>query len=78
VFFGAPAESASITSYTVTALTGGAATGLTASGTKSPITISGLNNGTVYTFTVTANSSAGTSEASEQSNTVTPLKILGD
>ena len=78
VFFGAPADSATITSYTVTALTGGAATGITASGPKSPITISGLANGTVYTFTVTANSSAGTSEASEQSNSVTPLKILGD
>jgi hypothetical protein len=78
VFFGAPADSASIISYTVTALTGGAATGITASGPKSPITISGLNNGTVYTFTVTANSSAGASEASEQSNSVTPLKILGD
>jgi hypothetical protein len=78
VFFGTPAESASITSYTVTALTGGAATGITATGPKSPITISGLTNGTVYTFTVTANSSAGASEASEKSNTVIPLKILGD
>jgi hypothetical protein len=78
VFFGAPADSASITGYTVTALSGGAATGITATGTKSPITISGLTNGTQYTFTVTANSSAGVSEASEQSNAVTPLKILGD
>lgn len=78
VFFGAPAENATITGYTVSALSGGAPTGITATGTKSPITISGLTNGSTYTFTVTANSSTGVSEASEQSNSVTPLKILGD
>jgi hypothetical protein len=78
VFFGAPADSASITGYTVTTLSGGAPTGIIATGTKSPITISGLTNGTAYTFTITANSSAGISEASEQSNAVTPLGILGD
>jgi hypothetical protein len=59
-------------------LTGGKPAGITATGTKSPITITGLSNGSVYTFRVTANNNSGTSEASEQSNTVTPLKMLGD
>jgi hypothetical protein len=78
VFFGAPADSPNITGYTVTALADGKSTGITATGIKSPITITGLDNGSPYTFTVTAKSGASSSEASEQSNAVTPLKILGD
>lgn len=49
-----------------------------AKGTKSPITVSGLNNGTDYSFTVIANSSDGKSFRSAPSDTITPLAILGD
>jgi hypothetical protein len=57
-----------VTSYTVTASPGGA----TASGSSSPITVTGLTNGTTYTFTVTASTSIGTSQPSPASNAVTP------
>lgn len=70
--------SATITGYTVNALSGGVKTGISATGTKSPITVHGLTNGTGYTFTVTANSTAGASSASPETNVVTPLRILGD
>ncbi|WP_430458216.1 Ig-like domain-containing protein [Rheinheimera sp.] len=70
VSFSAPASAggAAITAYTVTASPGGA----TATGSASPLTVSGLNNGTAYTFTVTATNSAGISTASAASNIVTP------
>jgi titin len=69
-----------ITSYTVTALVNGAATGITAtvpaprpgSSTASAI-VSGLSNGTAYTFTVHATSSAGNGQESAPSLAVTPL-----
>ena len=57
-----------VTSYTVTSTPGS----LTATGTASPIAISGLTNGTAYTFTVTATNKSGTSVASVASNSVTP------
>lgn len=57
-----------ITSYTVTASPGGA----TASGASSPITVTGLSNGTAYTFTVTATNGAGPGAASTASSAVTP------
>jgi len=63
----------SIISYTVTSSPGG----LTATGSTSPITISGLTNGTLYTFTVTATNSVGTGPASSNSNTVVPSTIPG-
>ncbi|MVA23104.1 putative Ig domain-containing protein [Agrobacterium vitis] len=74
VSFIAPASDggAAITSYTVTASPGGA----TASGSASPITVTGLTNGTAYTFTVTATNSAGTGTASVASNSVTPSAVL--
>lgn len=54
--------------YTATSSPGG----LTGTG-ASPITVSGLTNGTAYTFTVTATTSYGvTSAASAASNSVTP------
>ncbi|WP_345874483.1 Ig-like domain-containing protein [Shewanella algae] len=70
VSFSAPASTggAAISSYTVTSSPGG----LTASGTTSPLTVSGLSNGTGYSFTVSASNIAGTGPASSPSNTVTP------
>ncbi len=71
VSFTAPVSSggAAITSYTVTSSPGG----FTGTGAASPITVTGLTNGTAYTFTVTATNSAGTGSASAASNSVTPL-----
>ncbi len=61
--------SSATTSYTATSNPGG----LTSSGcSASPCTVSGLTNGTAYTFTVTATNSVGTSSASAASNSVTP------
>jgi hypothetical protein len=70
VAFTAPASNggSAITSYIVTSSPGG----LTASGTASPIVVSGLTNGTAYTFTVQAVNSNGTGAASAASTTVTP------
>jgi len=42
------------------------------SGTASPITVTGLTNGTAYTFTVTATNSIGEGDPSAASNSVTP------
>lgn len=57
-----------ITGYLVTATPGG----LTVTGNGSPLTISGLTNGTSYTFTVQAINKVGISELSAESNTVIP------
>lgn len=57
-----------ITSYTVTSTP----EGITATGTSSPIIVSGLTNGTAYSFTVAAENAAGTGTASAASAPVTP------
>jgi hypothetical protein len=55
--------------YTATSSPGG----LTATGASSPLTVSGLTNGTAYTFTVVGNTNYGVaSVASAASNSVTP------
>jgi len=56
-----------VSAYTATSSPGG----FTGTG-ASPIRVSGLTNGTAYTFTVTATNANGTSSASAASNSVTP------
>lgn len=70
VSFTAPANTGGspITGYTVTSSPGG----LTGSGASGPITVSGLTNGTAYTFTVTATNVVGPGAPSAASNAVTP------
>jgi hypothetical protein len=60
-----------VTSYRVTANPGGA----TAAGAASPLTVTGLTNGTAYTFSVTATNSVGTSLPSPASAAVIPATI---
>ncbi|MFB2662928.1 Ig-like domain-containing protein, partial [Shewanella mangrovisoli] len=60
-----------ITEYSVTSSPGG----IVQAGASSPITVTGLTNGTQYTFTVTATNSSGTGMASSPSNPVTPRGI---
>jgi uncharacterized protein YhjY with autotransporter beta-barrel domain len=59
----------SITSYTATSSPGG----LTGTCASSPCVLTGLTNGTAYTFTVTATNSTGTGAASAASNSATPV-----
>lgn len=77
VAFTAPASAggAAITGYTVTVNPGGA----TATGAASPITVTGLTNGTSYTFTVAATNSVGPGAPSAASNAVIPrlLTVTG-
>jgi uncharacterized protein (TIGR02145 family) len=70
VAFTAPANNggAAITGYTITSTPGG----FTATGATSPLTVTGLTNGTAYTFTAIATNAQGNSVASAASNSVTP------
>lgn len=60
-----------ITNYTVTSIP----ESHIGTGNASPIMVTGLTNGTAYTFTVTATNIAGTGQSSSISNSVTPATI---
>ena len=64
------AGSSAITGYRVTSIPDG----VTATGAASPITITGLTNGTAYTFTVAAQNAVGFSSESASSGSVTPVQ----
>jgi uncharacterized repeat protein (TIGR01451 family) len=71
---------AAITSYTVTARIDGVATAHTATtpnGTTTSAVVTGLTNGTTYTFTVHATNIKGAGPESAPSNAVTPTRPLG-
>jgi surface protein len=74
VSFTAPANTGGspITSYTAMSSPGSFTGTLIQSGSGT-ITVTGLTNGTAYTFTVVANNAVGVSNASAASNAVTPL-----
>lgn len=73
VYFNPPASNggSAITGYTVISNPGHQ----TASGEDSPLTVSGLTNGTAYTFTVVATNDAGDGEASDPAASVTPCTV---
>ena len=64
-----------ITSYTVTSSPGGRTA--TVNGSTLQATVTGLTNGTSYTFTVKATTAKGTGVASPASNAVTPFGLPG-
>jgi uncharacterized protein YhjY with autotransporter beta-barrel domain len=74
VSFAAPVSSggSALTGYTVTSSPGG----VTATGSGSPIVVTGLANGTSYTFTVTAANGIGSGAASAPSNVAMPAPPL--
>jgi sugar lactone lactonase YvrE len=68
---------AAITGYDVTAYQGSFYV-TSKSTASSPVTVTGLNNGTAYTFVVVAYNSEGSSPQSAPSNAVTPVTTPGE
>jgi hypothetical protein len=63
-----------VTGYTVTSFP----EGITATGSTSPIIVTGLTNGTPYTFTIVATNSVGDSPSSIASDSVIPATVPGE
>jgi hypothetical protein len=76
VTFTAPADvgGGAITGYSVVSTP----SGIIGTGASSPVTVSGLTNGTAYTFKVFATNAYGPSPLSAASNSVTPNLVIGD
>lgn len=72
ITFTAATTGGTATTFTATSSPGS----LTGTASSSPITVSGLTEGTSYTFTVTAGNSTGTSPASTASNSMTAVSPL--
>lgn len=60
-----------VSQYTATSNPGS----ITGTGSSSPVTVSGLTEGTAYTFTVAVTTGAGTGSSSSASNSVTPTAL---
>ena len=71
VAFALPANSPAATSFTVTSSPGS----FTASGASSPLSVTGLQSNTAYTFTVVATNAYGNSAASAASSSVTATTV---
>ncbi len=75
----APSSGGAPTKYTITPYIGAeaqAATTVVGTPPATSATVSGLTNGTSYTFIITASNSAGSGPASEASNAVTPTSTV--
>jgi Protein of unknown function (DUF1566)/Fibronectin type III domain len=75
VTFTAPSDvgGGAITGYSVVSTP----SGIIGTGASSPVTVSGLTNGTAYTFKVFATNAYGPSPLSAASNSVTPNLVIG-
>jgi hypothetical protein len=75
----APASNggSAITGYDVTRYVGGTAQGVTSVGAVTQATVTGLSNGTTYTFRVAAKNAIGTGPQSAESTPVTPKTVPG-
>ena len=69
----APTSGGAASSYTVTANPGGASCEITLPADPLSCQVTGLSNGTEYTFTAVGDNDGGTSNTSDDSDSVTPL-----